>query len=57
MEKEKKFGLIISEATMINKERFELLAFGRLAIAKPNLLEFIKNNQESNREIIGMSSH
>jgi N-ethylmaleimide reductase len=34
-------------AEAINEKKFELLAFGRLAIANPNLVELIKNNQES----------
>jgi 2,4-dienoyl-CoA reductase-like NADH-dependent reductase (Old Yellow Enzyme family) len=34
-------------AEAINEKQFELLAFGRLAIANPGLVEFIKNNQQS----------
>lgn len=34
-------------AEAINEKKFELIAFGRLAIANPNLVELIKNHQES----------
>lgn len=34
-------------AESIEEGKFELLAFGRLAIANPNLIELIKNNQQS----------
>lgn len=35
-------------AESIKEKNFELIAFGRLAIANPNLVELIKNNQQSN---------
>jgi len=35
-------------AKAVAEKKFELLAFGRLSIANPNLVELIENNQQSN---------
>jgi N-ethylmaleimide reductase len=35
-------------AEAVHEKQFDLLAFGKLAIANPNLVELIKNNQQSN---------